>query len=65
MVTFRPGARVKYRCIMHFDDGTREKVALPDEGVLLSHERVERCSCERCSCVEAAGRLLPLPDARL
>ena len=51
---------------MHFDDGTRQKVvALPDEGVLLSHERVERCSCERCSRVEAAGRLLPLPDARL
>ena len=56
---------MKYRFIMHFDDGAREKVALPDEGVLLSHERVERCSCERCICVEAAGRLLPLPDARL
>ena len=49
---------------MHFDDGTREKIALPDADgtVVLGDEVVERCACERCACAEPLGRALPLPD---
>ena len=70
LVTYRPGRRVKYNFIMHFDDGTPEKireVALPDaEGtVLLGDEVVDRCTCERCTCAEPEGRALPLPDEHI
>ena len=53
-----------YNFIMHFADGTPERIALPDEDgtVVLSDEVVERCTCERCACVEAEGRELPLPE---
>lgn len=64
IVTFRPGRRVKYNFVMHFDDGTSERIALPDEEgtVVLGDERVDRCTCERCSCCDEEGVALPLPD---
>ena len=51
---------------MHFADGTKERIELPDvEGtVVLGDEVVERCICESCTCAEAEGRRLPLPDHR-
>ena len=47
---------------MHFDDGTREKIALPDADgtVVLGDEAVERCAC-----AEPEGRALPLPDEQI
>jgi hypothetical protein len=67
LVTHRPGGRVKYNFVMHFDDGTREKIALPDADgtVVLGDEVVERCACERCACAEPLGRALPLPDEQI
>ena len=49
IVTFRPGRRVKYNYIMHFDDGTAEKIALPDEEgtIEIRDDAVEMCTCDR------------------
>ena len=47
MVQYRSAPRIKYRFVLHFDDGTAEMVSLPDETVKLLEQRVERCTCER------------------
>ena len=60
IVKYRSGPRVKYRFLMHFDDGADDLVQLPDETVHLLEERVERCTCERCMSYADAGRPLPL-----
>ena len=66
IVTHRPGNRVKYNFVMHFDDGTVEKVQLPDvEGtVVLGDEVVDRCTCERCACCGGEGVALPVRERR-
>ena len=49
IVQYRMGARVKYRFVLHIDDGADNLVQLPDEPVkLLLDSTVERCICERC-----------------
>ena len=56
---------MKYNFVMHFDDGTAEKIALPDEDgtVVLGDEVVERCTYEHCACAEAEGRPCHCPIA--
>ena len=64
IVTFRPGRRVKYNYIMHFDDGTAEKIALPDEEgtIEIRDDVVEMCTCDRCCCAGSEGVKLPISD---
>ena len=64
IVTFRPGRRVKYNYIMHFDDGTAEKIALPDEEgtIEIRDDAVEMCTCDRCRCAGSEGVKLPILD---
>ena len=57
---YRAGTRVKYRFLLHFDDGTPELVQLPDDSVQLLEESVARCTCERCAAAYEEGRDLPL-----
>ena len=61
VVKFRAGPRVKYRFVLHFDDGADDLVQLPDDTVVLLADTVDRCTCERCTCSDDAGRALPLP----
>jgi len=60
IVIFRAGPRIMYNFEMHFDDGARELVQLPDETVQILDETVEHCTCERCITCDDGGRALPL-----
>ena len=55
IVQYRMGARVKYRFVLHIDDGADDLVQLPDEPVKLLDSTVERCTCERCVSYDDAG----------
>ena len=48
IVMFRSAAAT-YNYLIHFDDGWRSLVGLPDESVHLLSESVQRCTCERCT----------------
>ena len=57
LVMYRPAATT-FNYLMHFDDGWRSLVGLPDDSVRLLSTRVSRCTCERCMLASADGELL-------
>ena len=57
VVMYRPRATT-YNYLIHFDDGWRSLVGLPDPSVRLLRERVTHCMCARCTLVSASGELL-------
>ena len=64
IVKYRTGSRVKYKYLLHFDDGADDLVQLDDEdlkSIKVLDERVERCTCDKCTAIDEAGRALPLP----
>ena len=57
LVMYRPMAPT-YNYLLHFDDGWRSLVGLPDQSVRLLDERVTRCVCDRCTLTSREGELL-------
>ena len=47
LVMFRPHATT-YNYLLHFDDGWRSLVGLPDESVRVLSAHVTHCMCARC-----------------
>ena len=56
LVMYRPMAPT-YNYLLHFDDGWRSLVGLPDQSVRLLDERVTRCVCDRCTLTSREGEL--------
>ena len=57
VVMYRPRATT-YNYLIHFDDGWRSLVGLPDPSVRLLRERVTHCMCARCctlACISERG----------
>ena len=45
-------------------DGADDLVQLDDEdlkSIKVLDERIERCTCDKCTAIDEAGRALPLP----